>query len=163
MLSVFAHNPIITVRDFRGGMRFTAETFEDASLETTVRADSLEVTGNVNDRDRPEIQRAMREEVLETERYPEIQFRSSTISAIKVAENWYRLPIQGELSLHGVSHPLGLEAQLRILEDVIRLSGEFGLLLSAYRIKRVSALGGLIKLKDEVKLSFDLVGPKEGS
>jgi polyisoprenoid-binding protein YceI len=87
LLSVFAHNPIITVRDFRGEMRFTPETFADASFQMTVRADSLEVTGNVNDRDWPEIQKTMRQEVLETERYPEIQFRSSTISASKVADN----------------------------------------------------------------------------
>jgi polyisoprenoid-binding protein YceI len=129
----------------------------------TVRADSLEVTGNVNDRDRPEIQKTMLKEVLETERYPEIRFRSSTISAATVADNWYRLQISGELSLHGVTNPLRVDTQLRILGDGIQLSGDFGLLLSAFRIKRVTALGGLIKLKDELKLSFDLVGRKEGS
>jgi hypothetical protein len=34
--------------------------------------------------------------------------------------------------------------------------------LPAYRIKRVTALGGMIKLKDEVRFTFDLVAWPEG-
>lgn len=156
LLSLFAHNPVIAIRDFAGEMQFTPDSLEEASLHLTVRADSLEVTGNVRPSDRQEIESRMRKEVLETAAYPEVKFQSAAILASKVADNWYRLQIRGQLFLHGVTNPHALDAQLRILSDGIRLGGEFTLSLSAYRIKRVSAVGGMITLKDELKFSFDV-------
>ena len=93
--------------------------------------------------------------------FPEIVFQSTEITPTKIAEGWYRLGIAGKLSLHGVTNPHRVDAQLRVIEDEIRLSGDCALLQSAYRIKRVSALGGMITLKDELKLAFDLVGRRQ--
>jgi len=42
----------------------------------------------------------------------------------------------------------------------VRRSGQCAIILSAYRIRPVSALGGLIKLKDELKFNFDIAGRK---
>jgi polyisoprenoid-binding protein YceI len=163
MLSGFAHSPTFAIREFRGELRFTPETFADASFHLTVRADSLTVADSVSPKDREEIEGQMRREVLETAAYPEIDFQSVEITADRVADNWYRLRLKGELRLHGVKRPQPVDAQLRILEDQVRLSGQCTLLLSAYRIKRVSALGGLIKLKDELKFDFELAGRKEAT
>jgi len=41
-------------------------------------------------------------------------------------------------------------------------SNQFGLNMSEYRIKPVTALGGSIKLKDELKVSFHIAGIPEG-
>jgi polyisoprenoid-binding protein YceI len=161
LLAVFAHSPTFAVRDFAGELRFNPEPFGDAVLQVTVRADSLTLADNSSPRDRQEIERAMREEVLETAKYPEIAFRSTAVAADRIAEGWYRLRIRGELSLHGVKRGEAFEAQLRVLEGETRLSGEFPLRQSAYRIKPVSAVGGTITLKDELKLSFDIVGRYE--
>jgi polyisoprenoid-binding protein YceI len=121
------------------------------------------VANSVSPKDREEIEGQMRLEVLETASYPEIVFQAAEITADKVADNWYRLLLKGELRLHGVKRAQPVEAQLRILDDQVRLSGQGTLLLSAYRIKPVSALGGLIKLKDELKIDFELVGRKEAA
>jgi polyisoprenoid-binding protein YceI len=160
MLSGLGHSPTFAVREFTGELRFTPETVADASFRLTVRAESLTVTDSVTPKDRAEIEDRMRKEVLETAAYPEIDFQSTEITADKVADNWYRLRLKGELRLHGVKKPQAVDAQLRILEDQLRLSGQCTLLLSAYRIKPVSALGGLIKLKDDLKFDFDLAGRK---
>jgi polyisoprenoid-binding protein YceI len=161
MLSVMAHNPTLGVRDFTGQIQFAPESLAEAAFGMVVQAASLEVLGSVKEQDRQEIVSRMRQEVLETATYPQIKFQSTSISATRIADNWYRVQIQGELSLHGVTRPQAVDAQLRILDNEIRLSGEFPLLLSAYRIKKVTALGGMITLKDELKLSFDLAGQKE--
>jgi polyisoprenoid-binding protein YceI len=160
MLSGMAHSPTFAIREFTGELRFTPETFADALFHLTVTADALALTDSISPKDREEIEGQMRLEVLETAVYPEIDFQAAEITADKVAENWYRLRLKGELRLHGVKRPQPVDAQLRILEDQMRLSGQCTLLLSAYRIKRVSALGGLIKLKDELKFDFDLAGRK---
>jgi polyisoprenoid-binding protein YceI len=158
MLSALAHSPTFAVREFSGELSFTPETLADASFRLTVRADSLTVSDSVSPKDRADIEGRMRLEVLETAVYPEIDFQSIEITADKVADNWYRLRLKGEIRLHGVKRPLTVDAQLRVLEDQARLSGQGSLLLSAYRIKPVTALGGLIKLKDELKVDFDLAG-----
>src|SRR5262245_34080443 len=150
-LSVLGHSPTFAVRAFSGEIRVSPEAIADASIHLTVQSDSLALVDSVSAKDHDEIESRMRQEVLETASYPEIAFQSTEITASKIAEGWYRLGIAGKLSLHGVTNPHRLDAQLRVMEDEIRLSGDCTLSQSAYRIKRVSALGGMITLKDELK------------
>jgi polyisoprenoid-binding protein YceI len=161
MLSGFAHSPTFAVRGFKGEMQFDPDAPGNASLLLEVRADSLELTDKVSEKDRQEIQRAMQEEVLETARYPLITYRSTQIAATRIADNWFRVQVRGEMRLHGATRPQEIDAQLRLAENELRLSGEFMLSQTAYGIKRASALGGAIKVKDELKFVFDLVGQKQ--
>jgi polyisoprenoid-binding protein YceI len=161
LLSVFAHNPTFIVRDFRGWMEFDDQTYMEAAFELAVRADSLALLDNVKPKDRQEIETTMRREVLEIDRYPEITFRSTDVSGGPLGDHLFRVRLVGELSLHGVKGPHAVETQLRILGDEIRLSGTTALSLSAFRMKLVTALGGMIKLKEVVQLAFDLGGRKE--
>jgi polyisoprenoid-binding protein YceI len=160
-LSALAHNPTIAIRDFTGELRFSPETAKDASLQVAMQADSLTPTDDVNARDRPEIESRMRKEALETAAYPEIRYQAAAVSAARIAENWYRVQFKGDLSLHGVVQLVVLDVQVLVREDEVRLSGEFKLLLSAFRIKRISALAGAITLKDELKFKFDVVGRRD--
>ncbi len=163
MLSVLGHSPTFAVRDFTGELHFTPDALDEDAFLLTVRADSLALTDAVSAADRAEIERQMRQDVLETADYPEIVFQSGAFQADRITENWYRLQLAGELRLHGVKKPHAVDAQLRLLDDEVRLSGQSTLAQSAYRIKEVSALAGTIKLKDELKLDFDLVGRKQGA
>jgi polyisoprenoid-binding protein YceI len=160
LLSGLAHSPTFAIRQFTGELRFGLETVAQTAIHLTVKADSLTVQGDVSPNDREEIEGRMRREVLETAASPEVVFASTEIAADKVSDNWYRLRVQGSIRLRGVQKPQPVEAQLQLLEDGVRLSGQCTLLLSAFGIKPVTALGGLIKLKDELKFDFDLVGRK---
>jgi polyisoprenoid-binding protein YceI len=159
-LSALGHSPTFAIRSFTGEVSFAVETGAAASINLTIQADSLALTDSVTSKDREEIEIRMRQEVLDTAAYPEIVFRSTEISADKIAEAWYRLGIRGKLSLHGVSNLHQVDAQFRLREQEVRLSGEGTLLQSAYRIKPVTALAGMIRLQDPLKLFFDLVGRK---
>jgi polyisoprenoid-binding protein YceI len=161
-LSTFAHNPKIAIRDFAGKAELTPETIEPASLRIVVKAGSLELTDNVSDRDRREIERVMREEVLEVEKYPEIVYESSGVSATTTGAGQYAINLQGSLSLHGVTRPHTLAANLVLTGDRLHVYGDFSLNQTDYQIKLVRVAGGAIRLKDELKFSFDLVGHKQG-
>lgn len=161
MLSSFGHDPVLAVRDFTGEAQLTPDTFEDITLNIKVKADSLAVTNDVSEKDRNEIESKMRKEVLETATYPEITFRSTEASAGRIAGNWYRVKMKGDLSLHGVTNSEQIDTQVRVQGNILRASGEFTLKQSAYRIKPVSAAAGAIKLKDEIKFSFDIVAQRE--
>lgn len=163
LLATFGHSPTFAVRQFSGELDFDPGAPAQATLRLTCQADSLAVTAGGSAKDREEIEGRMRQEVLETAAHPEIAFHSSEVTADRVADGWYRLKILGILSLHGVKKPQAVEAQLRLAEDEARLSGQCTLSQSAYRIKPVTALAGAIKLKDELKLDFDLAGRKAPS
>ncbi len=158
LLSVFGHNPVIAVCGFGGDARFDAEALDRASLLMLVQANSLAVAGQVTEKDRPEVERMMRDDVLETVRYPEIVFMSTSVSLNRVAEGRYQARITGSLSLHGVTRSHSMDAHVMVNGNSLRAQGEFPLRQSDYNIKQVSVMGGTLKVKDEVTLSFDIVG-----
>jgi polyisoprenoid-binding protein YceI len=162
VLSFFAHSPTFAVRDFAGEITLD-DTVESLRLEVTVAADSLVLVDKVSASDRQEIESRMRREVLETAAYAEITLRAGVVSAERIAAGQHRLRLAGRLSLHGVTHSVQIDAELMVYQDGVRLRGEFPLRLSDYRIGPVTALGGTIKLKDDLKLSFDVSGFPEGT
>jgi polyisoprenoid-binding protein YceI len=157
LLSAFAHNPTIAIRDFAGEVHFNPEALEEASLKLQINATSLQVVDNVSDKDRAEMERQMREEVLLTEHHPEILFGSTSVAAEKIFEGQYRAKINGKLTLRGITRDIEIKAQVIASSDTLRANGEFPMLQSDFNIKPVSAVGGTIKLKDELKFSFDVV------
>lgn len=163
MLSMFGHNPTFAVRDFSGALRFDGSEVKDMVLNLTVRADALDLIDRVKPGDRAEIMERMRRDVLEVGAFSDISFQSADVSAVTTAPGRYQVRVGGTLTLHGVARPHQVEGELMVFADGVRLSGETSLRMTDYRIRPVSALGGTIKLQDEVKLTFDVVGLPEGS
>ena len=157
LLSAFGHNPIIAVRNFSGEARFQPDTLDSASLRVVVQAASLEVSGDVSDKDRREIERTMQERVLESATYPEIVFQSSTVKVSLAGPGQYRVEAVGQLSLHGVTREHTVSARVTVGPDRLRASGEFSLHQTDYGIELVSVAGGALKVKDELKCSFDIL------
>ena len=77
MLSAFAHNPTMAIRDFTGEVEFSPDSPEQSSLNIRIQSGSLQVADEVSDKDRREMERQIREDVLETDHYPEIVFEST--------------------------------------------------------------------------------------
>ena len=59
-------------------MNFSEGNLKRASLELTVRAGSLHLIEEKSVADRAAIENALREDVLETAKYPEISFKVTT-------------------------------------------------------------------------------------
>ncbi len=156
-LSAFAHDHNIAIREFTGEAEFTYGTVQPASLRMTIKADSLSVTDKVSASDRQKIEGTMRDEVLEITKYPEIVFKSTGLTASKTGEGQYQARISGELTLHGMTRPLTINAQLEFGDKTLHARGAFAVKQSSFDIKPVSVAGGTIKVKDELKFSFDIV------
>jgi polyisoprenoid-binding protein YceI len=103
----------------------------------------------------------MNQEVLETAKYPEIVFDSSKVSASKAGDGQYWINLVGDLSLHGVTSTQPVAAQVALMGDTLRAYGEFALRQTTFGIKLVSVAGGTLKVKDELKCSFDIVARKQ--
>ena len=160
LLSAFGHNPTIAIPDFEGEVLVNSSALEQGSLRIVIQSALLVVTDDINDKDREEIERRMHEEVLESNRYAEIGYECSKMSASKTSEGQYWVALNGELSLHGVTRTQPVSARVTLNGDTLRAVGDFSVRQSDYDIKPVSAVGGTVKLKDELKLSFDITARK---
>jgi polyisoprenoid-binding protein YceI len=162
LLSAFGHSPTIAIPDFVGEALLNPGAIEESSLRFVVQAAALAVTDDVSDADRAEMNRRMHEEVLQSDGYPEIVYECSKISASKTGDGQYWVALNGELSLHGVTRSQPVSARVTLSADTLHAAGEFSVLQSDYEIKPVSAAGGTVKLKDELKLTFDITATKQG-
>lgn len=160
LLSSFGHNHTIAIREFTGEAKVTPNTISPASLQLNIKADSLAVVDKVSDKDKQEIESKMRNEVLETGQFANITFKSTNISASQTAEGQYAIQIWGDVTLHGVTKSIWFKGQMSMTGNTLRSKGAFALRQSDFKIKQVSVAGGTIKVKDELKFSFDIVGVK---
>jgi polyisoprenoid-binding protein YceI len=162
MLSAFGHEHVVGIRDFSGDVQLTPGSIEPASLQLTIKADSLgETEKSFSDSDRQKIDQAIHQEGLEAAKYQQIVFNSSSVSAQKTGEGQYQVQINGNLALHGVTKPITIPAQVTLQGDSVTARGEFTIRHSEYQMKRISAAGGAVTAKDDINLSFNVVGRKQ--
>jgi polyisoprenoid-binding protein YceI len=155
VLSAFGHNPSFVLGDVRGDLALEPDDLPTATCRLVIKADSLTLTEDVNDADRREIERRTQQEVLESATYPEIIYECRQGTA--VAHGPMQLTLKGDLTLHGVTRPELVSTRLFLTGDTIRAQGEASVRQSDYGIKLVTAVGGMLRMKDEVKLTFDIV------
>jgi polyisoprenoid-binding protein YceI len=156
--AVVAHSPKFAIRDIVGEMEFVPDTMQDASLRLTINVGSLEIMDEVSRVDRREIERVMFDEVLEKNVYPRVEYKSSRVNMSKSSESVYRVNVSGNLTVHGTTREMGLDAQVVVGEDTLRAQGAFVLSQSDFGLKIASIAGGSLKLKDELKCGYFIIG-----
>lgn len=161
LISAVAHSPKVAIRDWTGKATFVPDTLQDAKLKVVIKAASLEVLDELRESDRRELHRVMNEDVLESRRYPEVEFESTSISADQQKEAVYLVNVEGRLSLHGASNHQSFVAQVAFGVNTFRAHGEFTLLQTDYGMHIASIAGATLKLQDELKFRFYVVGRKQ--
>lgn len=160
LLAAFGHNPVIAIRNFSGDAILDPGSLEHSSLQLTINTDSFEVENDMSPKDRSEILQTIHDDVLDVESYPEIHYESRSVRGRLVSDSRYWIVLNGTLSLHGVTRPVDITTSLVVNGESCRASGEFFIRQSDYKIKPPSAVGGGLKVKDEIKCSFDIVAHK---
>lgn len=161
ILSAMGHNPTLSMRVLEGEVSFDAERGEAAGLRLAIQAGSVEVIDDIRDGDRREIEKVTKNDVLETGKYPEITYTASAIAVSKLGDALYAATANGELSFHGVTRNQTVTARIVGLGEMLRVSGDFALKQSDFEIKPVSVAGGAMKLKDELKFTFELMARRQ--
>jgi polyisoprenoid-binding protein YceI len=157
LMARMGHNPIIGIRDFSGEMQFNPDKLEAGGFRLVIKSASLSVQNDISDKDLREIERLMNQEVLETAKFPEIVYEATSISVTKMADMLCSATLNGNLTLHGVTRNQTIVVRVALLGSMLRASGDFSLDQTDYNIKLVSVAGGALKLKDELKFSFEMV------
>jgi polyisoprenoid-binding protein YceI len=161
MLARMGHNPTIGIRDFSGEMNFEPDKLQAGGFHLVIKTASLSVQDDISEKDLREIERLMHKEVLETAIFPEIVYDASSVSVAKMADALYSATLNGNLTLHGVTHNQQIAVRVALFGSMLRASGDFLLDQTDYNIKLVSVAGGALKLKDGLKFSFEIVARKQ--
>lgn len=157
LLKAFGHDHTVAVRDFSGEIEITPDVLAPASLQLNIKADSLAITDKVSDDERAEIENTMKTQVLETSKYPQITFKSTNVAAEKAGESKFTAKIWGDIALHGATGNGYIVSQVTFSGNSLRATGAFSLKQTDYKITPPSVAGGTIKVKDELKFTFDIV------
>jgi hypothetical protein len=148
LFSAFADDHVVDAPVASGSLSEAAPLA--VSLE--VEASALKVRDpKLSASKRAEVQARMAgPEVLDTMRFPTIGFASSAIAAAGT-DRW---TVSGRLTIHGQSRD--------IMFPVVRANGRYKgtvtVKQSDYGIMPISIAGGSVKVKDEIKIEFDVVG-----
>jgi polyisoprenoid-binding protein YceI len=89
-------------REFDGSLQYDSAKPENSKVEVTVKTDSLDTALPARDKD------VKGEMFLDTTKYPEMRFVSTKVTPAANQE----LRIEGNLTLHGVTKPITLNARL---------------------------------------------------
>lgn len=99
---------------------------------------------------RAEVQKTMLgPEVLDASRFPGIAFQSTAVQSAG-ADHW---KVTGNLTLHGQTHSVQVDVALK----GGHYQGSAAFTQRSFGIEPVSVASGTVKVKDEVKIEFDIV------
>jgi polyisoprenoid-binding protein YceI len=150
-----AHDLILSPSRWHGTMNVDADNPAASSATLSIDATSIEILEAVggmkglSDKDRKDISKNINEKVLETGRYGELKFESTSVSGSEPNFN-----VAGNMTIKGTSRPTNVALAVNGTQVVAKTSisqKDFG-------IKPFSAMMGAIKLRDDVEfeLTVDL-------
>ena len=147
IFSGFAHDHEIEAPVAEGTVHLSA----DPGVALRVKARDLRVLDpEISPSNREDVQRRMEgSEVLDIQQFPEISFESSAVQK-KDEQHW---TVRGNLSLHGQTSPVEVE----VTEKDGHYQGSAKLRQRVFGITPIAIAGGTVKVKDEVKIEFDIV------
>ena len=161
ILSAMGHNPKIGIRTFTGDVDFNAGAAQARGFRLSMKSNSLGILDDISDKDRRDMEKMMNEQVLETDKYADIVFDAPTVSITRIDSTLFSATLNGALTFHGVTRNQTVPARIAVFDEMLRASGEFTLNQSDYGIKPISVAGGTLKVKDELKFSFEMVARKQ--
>jgi polyisoprenoid-binding protein YceI len=145
--SAFAHDHEIEGPIAEGKIDSSAH----ASVQLRVDARKMRVLDPETAADkRAEIQHTMQSAaVLDVEKFPEISYQSTSVAS-RGEGHW---EVQGDLTLHGKKQPVVAEVSL----ESGHYRGSASIKQSDFGIEPIRIAGGTVKVKDELKIEFDIV------
>jgi polyisoprenoid-binding protein YceI len=127
------------------------------SLSLTVQAKSLYLLGENDIGARQSIESALREDVLETVKYPVIVFKSRSVTSERRGDGTFDVRLTGDLTLHGVKKQITIPARVSLDNGSLHAIGVLELRQTDFKITPFSFASGTVGIRDVVTLSFDIV------
>ncbi|HEV8430726.1 MAG TPA: YceI family protein [Pyrinomonadaceae bacterium] len=153
------HSHHLAASDFSGQVELTPDTITPASLRLVVKAASLHETGaDFTEPQKQIINKELKEIVLHPDQYPDITYQSTNVTVKASGAGRYEVKIDGNLTLHGVTRRVMIPAVVTLNGNNLRAVGKFSIDRDDYKVQATSAFHGFVRVDDDVKFEFDIVG-----
>jgi polyisoprenoid-binding protein YceI len=161
--SFAGHEHTVVADTIQGEVVLDLEELSRSSVDLIVNARSLGVSEEGEpEGDAPKVQQAMRgPNVLDVARHGTIRFHSVGVTGRQIAPSSYELTLVGELTLHGVTKAFTVPVRLEAHGDTLSATGRMVVKQTDFGIEPTSAAGGLVRVEDEVVLTFR-IGARAG-
>jgi polyisoprenoid-binding protein YceI len=147
----------VKVGAFSGEVQLDPASPNAATLVMTIQADSLEETGAVFTADQKQtIKKELNDIVLEKDKYPQITFRSTAVTA-KIEGGQINARIKGDITLHGVTRQIEIPATVSMEGNGLRAKGHFSLDRKKFGVKATTAGKGTVRVMHKLDFNFDIV------
>jgi len=152
----------LAASEFTGEVGITPQTITPASLHLVVKSASLHETGAAfTDQQKQIIDKELKDIVLLPDRYPDITFQSTSVTAKATAADRYDVKIDGNLTLLGATHRVTIPAVVTLSGNDLRAVGKFDIDRGDYKVKATSAFHGMVRVSNDIDFEFDIVGHKQ--
>lgn len=157
LFGFLGHDHVVEARPSGGFVVADPDDLSASRVEVTVAAADLRVTDPEGPQeDVPEVQATMESErVLDVAGHPRIAFRSTSVTGEQIEPDAWRLRVEGELELRGVTRPITVPVSVRLVEQGLAAAAEVELKQSDWGIRPVS-IAGVVKVKDELRIRLEI-------
>ena len=97
--------------------------------------------------------RHMRENYLETDKFPLAYYKGALVKADKINKNEYNVTVEGEMFIHGIKKPLTISGKLIEKDSGFQIVTEFKISLPDYKIKIPKLM--FLKINETVDVFLD--------
>ena len=159
LFAAFGHDHEIAAKDIQGCADIDWSQIERSSVNLNFAAAGITVLDPKHPKDRAEVQDTMEKQVLKVAEFPQIHFESARVRVKQpvTGTNRYELVLDGPLTIRGHTEQVSIPVVLtREASAGARVSGRYALKQTTFGIKPISLAGGTVKVKDEIRIEFDL-------
>lgn len=97
--------------------------------------------------------RHMRENYLETDKFPMAAYSGKIIKAEKTGDKVFKVMVEGEMNIHGVRRPQNIEGVVDLSNEIMKISSVFNVKLTAYKIEVPKLM--FLKINENMELHVD--------
>jgi polyisoprenoid-binding protein YceI len=162
LFKMFGHEHNIQVKGIAGRVEWDPEAPASSRFVLEIDAASFTVADKeLGEKDRAQVQSDMETQALALPQNPKIVFESTEVRVEKSEGATRRLKLRGTLSLRGVTKPVEVPAIIEIAEGRLTAKGEMELDSKNWGVPQISAVGGSVKTKEALQLTFEIVAVRE--
>jgi polyisoprenoid-binding protein YceI len=155
LFGAFAHEHLIEAQKIEGCAAIDSSDLMRSSIKLTFKTANIRVMDpKESESTRSKVQETMDNDVLRTSQFPEVVFQSTGIERGSAADAFR---VRGDLTIRGKTQAITVPLTMTPLNDgTYRATGEYTLKQTAFGIQPIRIAGGTVKVKDEVRVEFEL-------
>jgi polyisoprenoid-binding protein YceI len=148
----------VEVKNFTG--KIEAPERDETRIAVEVEAETKSLTNadeGMTEFERREFHNVLNNSVLESDKFPMIKFVSVSVSDARKSGETLSFKLNGDLTMRDATKRVSFPVTVTISKDQLRATGDAELKQTDFGIKPYSGKLGMIRIGDEVKISFAIV------